>query len=155
MIKLCSDCLARIEAEKERVRAARRKRQSSDAYRRWRREYRRRKKLENPEYRLTQILRRRLHHALQGRAKAATTFELLGCTAAELKEHLERQFVDGMSWDNCGSEVHIDHIRPCASFDLSDPEEQKKCFHYTNLQPLWAEDNMKKSDKWDAGPEEK
>ena len=55
-----------------------------------------------------------------------------------------------MSWDNYGTHGwHIDHIRPCASFDLSDEEQQKICFHYTNLQPLWAEDNLKKSKKWE------
>ena len=51
-----------------------------------------------------------------------------------------------MNWDNYG-QWHIDHIRPCASFNLLDPIEQKICFHYTNLQPLWAEDNLKKSNK--------
>ena len=49
----------------------------------------------------------------------------------------------GMTWDN----IHIDHIQPCASFDLEDPNEQRKCFHYTNLQPLLAEDNLRKSDQ--------
>lgn len=52
-----------------------------------------------------------------------------------------------MSWDNFG-EWYIDHIKPCCSFDLTDIEQQKKCFHYTNLQPLWAIDNLKKSGKY-------
>ena len=59
------------------------------------------------------------------------------------------KFVDGMSWDNYG-EWEIDHIRPCASFDLTDVGEQLKCFHYTNLQPLWMIDNIIKKDKWDG-----
>ena len=67
---------------------------------------------------------------------------------AELKAYLELQFTDGMTWENRGN-WHIDHIRPCASFDLTDPEQQKQCFHYTNLQPLWAADNLAKSDSWD------
>jgi hypothetical protein len=53
-----------------------------------------------------------------------------------------------MSWGNYGLHGwHVDHIIPCASFDLTDPEQQRQCFHYTNLQPLWAEDNLRKSDK--------
>lgn len=71
--------------------------------------------------------------------------EMLGCSVEDLKTKLEAQFQSGMSWDNYGrTGWHIDHIRPCASFDLSDPMQQAECFHYTNLQPLWALDNMKK-----------
>ena len=56
-------------------------------------------------------------------------------------------FHPGMSWDNYGSAWHIDHIRPCSSFDFSDPEQQKKCFHFSNLQPLWDEINTVKSNR--------
>ena len=83
---------------------------------------------------------------LKHNRKHGTTIKLLGCNINELRFYLEGKFIDGMSWDNYG-EWHIDHIRPCASFDLTDPEQQKKCFHYTNLQPLWAEDNLSKGDK--------
>jgi hypothetical protein len=55
-------------------------------------------------------------------------------------------FTEGMSWDNYG-EWHIDHILPCSSFDLADIEQQKICFNYKNLQPLWAEDNLRKGAK--------
>ena len=72
--------------------------------------------------------------------------ELTGCTLEELKEHLASKFTEGMTFENYGK-WHIDHILPCASFDLLLPEEQPKCFHYTNLQPLWAIDNMKKGAK--------
>jgi hypothetical protein len=76
------------------------------------------------------------------------TVDIIGCSIDELKHHLESKFTEGMSWDNYGlTGWHIDHIIPCASFDLSNPEEQKKCFHYTNLQPLWAKDNQRKGDK--------
>ncbi len=57
--------------------------------------------------------------------------------------HIESKFVDGMSWEN-RSQWHIDHIRPCANFDLTDIEQQKICFHWSNLQPLWAKDNLRK-----------
>lgn len=78
------------------------------------------------------------------------TIDFIGCSIDELKIHLESKFQNGMSWDNYGLYGwHVDHIRPCTSFDLSKKEEQEKCFHYTNLQPLWAIDNIKKSNKWE------
>ena len=111
-------------------------------------DYQIRRRKENPEFRMLCNLRSRLNLALKGLNKADTTMNLIGCTTKELKVHLENQFAEGMSWDNYGSDGwHIDHIIPCASFDLSDPEQQRQCFHYTNLQPLWAEDNLRKSDK--------
>lgn len=72
--------------------------------------------------------------------------ELTGCELNVLKEFLESKFKQGMSWENHG-EWHIDHIKPCCKFDLEDEEEQKKCFHYTNLQPLWAKENLSKGGK--------
>jgi hypothetical protein len=99
---------------------------------------------------LGMALRNRLYCALR-RANAdknIKTHELLGCTVTELRQHLEDQFTNGMDWDNYGRNGwHIDHIRPCASFDLSDPDQQRQCFHYTNLQPLWAADNLSKGSK--------
>ena len=80
--------------------------------------------------------------------KAYSTMELIGCTIEEVRTFLEAEFEEGMTWEN-QDEWHIDHIRPCASFNLEDPEEQKKCFHWTNLQPLWAADNLAKSDRLD------
>ena len=66
-------------------------------------------------------------------------------------DHLEKQFQPGMSWDNHGYDGwHVDHIRPCASFDLTDEEQVRKCFHYTNLQPLWAKDNLRKGSEWNG-----
>ena len=82
----------------------------------------------------------------QGLKKSLKTMDLIGCTIAELRVHLESKFLHGMSWDNYGIRGwSIDHIKPCASFDLSKHEEQRACFHYTNLQPLWTKDNIKKS----------
>lgn len=78
-------------------------------------------------------------------AKCASSLELLGCSFSDAKAHLEKQFKAGMSWENWSLfGWHIDHITPLSSFDLSKPEEQKKAFHYSNLQPLWAEENLKK-----------
>ena len=82
--------------------------------------------------------------------------ELLGCTIEEFRKHLSDQFVEGMTWENHGvytldnpEKWHIDHIIPCASFNLVLEEEQKKCFHYTNMQPLWGLQNIQKSAKLD------
>lgn len=104
---------------------------------------------EDPSYRLLCNLRPRLARAIkaQGSTKDSTTMKLVGCSVGELISHLEPQFTDGMTWENYG-EWHVDHMRPCASFDLTIDTEQEKCFHYTNLQPLWAEDNLRKSDKY-------
>ena len=89
--------------------------------------------------------RARLYQLLKN-GKQDKTFDLIGCTPNQIKEHLESQFVNGMSWEN-RHKWHIDHIKPCCSFNLTDPQEQRKCFHYTNLQPLWAKDNYKKHTK--------
>jgi len=107
----------------------------------------------NIRYRLECNLRGRLRSAIKHNAKSDRTLNLIGCSTEELKLHLENQFQKGMSWDNYGK-WHIDHIRPCSSFDLSDSAQQKECFHYSNLQPLWAMDNFKKSDSWDYNPKE-
>lgn len=100
----------------------------------------------DPIFKLLDNIRRRLNKAIERNSKSARTIELLGCTIKQLKDHLEFQFVDGMNWENQGK-WHIDHKIPCSSFDLNNPEEQRKCFHYSNLQPLWAIDNLKKSNK--------
>ena len=93
----------------------------------------------NPKIKLLKNLRRRILHSVINGRKSATTLKLLGCSVEFVKSHIESQFKNGMSWDNYGIRGwHIDHIRPCASFDLTIPEQQFKCFHYTNLQPLWA-----------------
>lgn len=93
------------------------------------------------------LLRSRLLGALKGAVRSQSMMDLIGCSIVECRAHLEKQFTEGMSWKNQGK-WHIDHKRPCASFDLTDPEQQKICFHYTNLQPLWAKDNQIKKDKY-------
>jgi hypothetical protein len=79
--------------------------------------------------------------------KTLRSSKLLDCNFGELKMYLESKFLPGMTWDNYG-EWHIDHIKPCAIFDLTDLEQRKQCFHYSNLQPLWAIDNIKKGAKY-------
>ena len=105
----------------------------------------------DPKYNLSQRIRGSLRKSLKGIRKNAPTFTLLGYTPTELVNHLESQFTDGMSWNNM-SEWHIDHIRPVASFNYTttECEDFKKCWALSNLQPLWAMENIIKSDKWDG-----
>ncbi len=114
------------------------------------RKYYKHKYYNDAEYRIKEYIRNSIRYRIKHHKgiKKAKTEELLGCSIEQLKQHLEKQFQDGMSWLNHSIKGwHIDHIVPCASFDLTKLEEQKKCFHYTNMQPLWAVDNLKKRDK--------
>ena len=103
---------------------------------------------EDPQFKMRLCLSNRILRVLKGNAKSAKTEILIGTSFKNAKKHLENLFLDGMSWKNHGKYGwHIDHIKPCSKFNLIDPAEQKKCFHYTNLQPLWAKDNLKKYNK--------
>jgi hypothetical protein len=96
-------------------------------------------------FKIISNLRSRLRSVLKNKKKVDTTLSLIDCTPKFLKKYLESKFRPNMSWDNYGRYGwHIDHIKSCCSFDLSDPKQQKECFHYTNLQPLWAKDNLRK-----------
>ena len=108
-------------------------------------QYQKERRLNDPSFVVVERLRCRLRDALRSqKAYSPGTMTLLGCTKEEACKHLENQFLAGMTWENLHL-WHIDHIRPVASFD--DPADPR-CWHYTNLQPLWAEDNRAKSDKW-------
>lgn len=99
-------------------------------------------------FRLLKNIRNRIIKSIKINSKSCNTSKLLGCTINQLKTYLESHFTENMTWNNHSLYGwHIDHIIPCSSFDLSKPEEQRKCFHYSNLQPLWAKDNLRKSDK--------
>ena len=97
--------------------------------------------------RIKDSLRNRLNSTI--RLKRRTSLEYMGCDLSVLMGYLEVQFKEGMTWDNYGK-WHIDHIKPCCLFDLEDEAEQLICFHYSNLQPLWAEENWKKGNKYDG-----
>ncbi len=105
---------------------------------------------EDPSFKFLMRCRIRMYHALKNYREDYSFSELFGCSRSELSKHLESKFSPGMNFGNYGLHGwHIDHIIPCASFDFSVPENAKKCFHYTNLQPLWAKDNLTKSDSLD------
>lgn len=115
--------------------------------------YYRQRRDEDPQFRLLQAIRNTINSALRGRYKAGTFIDLLGCTQSELVAHLEDQFTEGMNWESYGNRPDkwtVDHIVPCASFNLSDPDHQKKCFHYTNLRPMWFVENCKKNSRHDG-----
>jgi len=117
-----------------------------EKFREYQRNYWNERRRKDSTLRLIHNHRTRVRQALTGIYKSESSLVLLGCKTEELKKHIESLFQDGMSWLNYG-EWEVDHIRPCSSFDLSDPKQQEECFHYTNLQPLWKHDNRLKSDK--------
>lgn len=133
--------------EPQRARSKKRRLVNPEGVRRNQRDWEKRAGIKQLNQIIRKRLRQRIRNALNGFAKIAPTMTLLGCTIEEFKNYLESQFSQrpGMSWETkCF--WHIDHIKPCVDFDLSDPEQQRKCFHYTNLQPLWAVENLQKSD---------
>jgi hypothetical protein len=99
-------------------------------------------------YRLIDRLRHRLYDALCGKIKNGSAIKDLGCSIPELKLYLESKFQMGMTWDNWSRDGwHIDHIKPLSSFDLTDRKQFLEAVHYTNLQPLWAKDNLSKGNR--------
>ena len=107
------------------------------------REYYQRKK-NDPIFALSKRLRQRIYHIVNGNNKSKSTLEVLGCSYEEFKIHIENQFTEGMSWDRL-NEIHIDHIIPISSAETL--EDVYRLNHYTNLQPLWARDNIQKYNK--------
>lgn len=105
-----------------------------------------RKYATDPNFKIKANLRTRLFQALKGITKAHNTLELLGCSIEDFKMYTEKLFAEGMSWENYGK-WHIDHVIPCAAFDLTQHDQQKQCFYFTNLQPLWSVDNLAKGAK--------
>jgi hypothetical protein len=128
---------------KDRVRANQRIYEREGAYR------------NSLHFKIKDGMRKRILEVLKrdGGKKTQRTMKLVGCTVEELKQHIEKKFKPGMSWKKRHL-FHIDHIIPCASFDLTKLSQQKKCFHYTNLQPLWAIDNIKKGAKLNYEPQQ-
>jgi hypothetical protein len=106
----------------------------------------------DPAFGMRLRLRSRFVRAIReitGRSATRVSQRLVGCSLSELVRHLESKFKTGMSWQNYGAKGwHIDHIKPLCAFDLTDPEQQAVAFHYSNLQPLWALDNMRKGGRW-------
>lgn len=106
------------------------------------------RKRANPHYRIKTNIASRIAAALvrQSGMKAGRTVELIGCSMPDLRLYLESRFGDNMTWQNYGTYWHIDHIIPCALFDLTKPSHQRRCFHFSNMQPMEAAENIRKSD---------
>ena len=128
------------------------RRENRQHYSQWRRDNREKilaylkdRREGDPSFKIKCHLRSRLSSLLsKSRAKKCKkTMSLLGCNIEAFKNYLKSKFQNGMTFDNYGK-WHIDHIKPCASFDLRDPRQQEECFHFSNLQPLWAKDNLRK-----------
>lgn|ERR1035437_297369 len=112
------------------------------------REWQREKEQTDVQYKLRRRLRGRLRDAVRNIQKAGSAVKDLGCSIQELKEHLEKQFQPGMAWDNWTTDGwHIDHKKALANFDLTDRQQFLEANHYTNLQPLWAKENLSKAAK--------
>ena len=101
-------------------------------------------------YKLTKILRSRIRSCLKNNKKGGSAVKNLGCTLDELKNHIEKQFKEGMNWQNWNHKTwHLDHIKPLSLFNLSDRKQFLEACHYTNLQPMWAKDNLIKHNHYD------
>ena len=88
-----------------------------------------------------------LYAALAGAYTSSRFTALVGCNVADLRLHLATKFQPGMTWENYGHGWHVDHIVPCSAFDFSDDQKVLECFHFSNLQPLWKHDNLRKANK--------
>jgi len=109
--------------------------------------------IKNPDIKLRYALRRRMSTALRNamlskKESSARIMDYIGCSIIELRAYLEAQFKPGMTWSNHGNAGwHIDHVMPLSGFDLTNKEDTKKAWHYTNLRPLWAKENLRKHNK--------
>ena len=140
------------EKNKERVKELARKyrEENPEKHRKWFRVWNQKYQpyKNNIQHKLRQRIRNRLQQALKGCVKNGSAVHDLGCTIEELKIHLENQFEEGMTWENWKPDGwHIDHKKPLSKFDLTDPEQLKEAVHYTNLQPLWWNENLEKGNR--------
>lgn len=107
--------------------------------------YEKKKLSEDPEYKLKVLLRQRIGKAIQKDYKFSSAVTLLGCSITEFKQFIEKKFQAGMTWNNnTRFGWHLDHIKPLAAFDLTNPEQQKEALHFSNYQPLWWNENLSK-----------
>jgi hypothetical protein len=148
----CKDCKFKQQHEyrqtdeyKQRISEYNKIYRQKESFKERRREYNNEKYREDINYRLGKTIRNRMGKTLRGEIKSSSSFDYTGCSIDFLRKWLENQFTEGMTWENMG-EWHVDHILPCASFNLEIEENKYICFNYRNLQPLWGADNLSKRD---------
>jgi hypothetical protein len=114
----------------------------------YQKEYRNNRLKKDINFRMICYLRSRMYWSIRGNYKSGSAVRDLGCPISEFKTYIESKFQDGMTWENWSKTGwHIDHIIPLDSFNLQNREEFLKACHYTNLQPMWAEENLRKGGK--------
>jgi hypothetical protein len=106
------------------------------------------KKADNPAFRVRCNMAKRMSEMMKGvgLSKNSSILDFIGCSQDQLRDHIERQFAKWMTWKNYGTRWQVDHILPCASFDHTDPNQVRQCWHFTNLRPLCSKKNASKSD---------
>lgn len=132
-----------IKEQRERslIKNRKSRKENPDIWRGYEKKYHKERYNSDIQYKLTKLIRNRLIKAI----KNGSAVKDLGCTISELKIHIENQFKKGMTWKNWNIKVwHIDHIKPLSSFDLTNRKQFLKAINYSNLQPLWAFDNLSK-----------
>jgi hypothetical protein len=109
----------------------------------------RKKRAAKPEVRIVSNFRKRLRDIMKDAREGGkqSILSLIGCSSSALAHHLESQFTRGITWENYGTHWHVDHIIPCSSFDHGNPDHVRRCWHFTNLRPMWAKDNIAKGAK--------
>lgn len=153
--KICRRCIyrKRYEYETNRNRAFDWKKYASENKERINKVnliWQKKKHANDPKYRISKNLRHRIWLAIKTNPKHHRMNDIIGCSKEELMVHLESQWKDGMNWSNYGKGTgkwEIDHIVPCASYNMALSEDQAKCFHFSNLQPMWGTENIVKGCK--------
>lgn len=147
----CKECVKKYKAKhyqkyKKRINKQKKryKDKNKNKYKKYHNEYNKKRRKKDIKFKLCCYLRSRLNLALKGNTKSLSTMMLIGCEIDYLIYHIQNQFKRSMNWNNYGSYWEIDHIKPCAKFDLSKKSEQLKCFNYMNLQSLTKFENKKK-----------
>lgn len=147
----CKECVKEYKIKhyqkyKKRINKQKKKykNKNKDKYKKYHNEYSKKRRKKDTKFKLGCYLRTRLSSALRANTKSLNTMFLIGCEIDYLMYHIQNQFKSSMNWDNYGNYWEIDHIKPCASFELSKKSEQLKCFNYKNLQPLTKFENKKK-----------
>lgn len=131
----CGDCKSKIANQKTQAARSKQRKKKSEMI-----------KLEQSN-RVAKIYSNRFRAILKNpNTKRNHAIDLIGCTSEQLKLHLESQFKKWMTWNNYGIKWHVDHITPCSTFDHTDKDQVRRCWHYSNLRPLCAIENIKKSD---------